>query len=870
MDAEKTVHRATQQLTSIVIVTHNQLAYTRLCINSLLRHTREPFELIVVDNGSSDGTVEYLREPGERAHTLDQTALHRFTVLSNTENRGFPVAANQAIGVAVGETVLLLNNDTIVTEEWLGRLRNALSCDATVGMVGPCSNFVSGPQQVSVPYGGHRPTGIDECDISDIERFACHWGDANAGQTQEVDRLVGFCLLIRRSVIDSIGLLDERFGIGNFEDDDYSRRSRDAGFRLLIAKDAFVHHYGGCTFRGSGIDHGDLLRRNEELFREKWNRADSRSAGLATQFGIASKLDAPTTSLASPVCGTRREQPAAVLSSVIVSLEPILVTGDLSDESPRPLLSLCMIARDNEGTIGAALDVIRHYVDDMVVVDTGSKDRTPDIAASLGARVFHFAWCDDFSAARNESIRHAIGQWIFWMDTDDSIDHENARKVRDAVSGPVPQNVMGFSAKVRCPEMSSNGETQFVEVDHIKIFRNQPQLRFEGRIHEQILMAIRRAAGIFEWTDIFVVHSGADYSPEGRAKKMERDLRILELDHRERPDHPFVLFNLGMTYTEAGRYDQAIAFLWQSIGRASPNESHLRKAYAHLVTCYDKLGRGKIALETCLQGLERIPADPELTFLQGALLQRYGRLNEARTVFEALRQQSSDRHFSSVDRGIKGHRSARHLAGICSELGELAKAEEYWRLVVSELPSDGTAWGGLVDVLIRRGKLADAAAVTDRLANDPLMRRHGLVLRSAVFVAQREYDAARRDLVRARTHCPDDRQSLEALCQLLFEYFSPDEAELTLRELIELSPDNPSAHHNLGMILYRRGNHTAAIDSYQRSIQCRPDHASTHLHLGFALNESGRLEEALAAFEHARSLTPTDEGAILERRVQAR
>src|SRR5437867_11288607 len=98
--------------------------------------------------------------------------------------------------------------------------------------------------------------------------------------------------------------------------------------------------------------------------------------------------------------------------------------------NPEPFLSLCMIARDNERTIRAALESIRPWVDEMVVVDTGSTDRTPEIAASLGARVFHFPWCDDFSAARNESIRHALGQLIFWMDTDDTMDPENGAKLQ--------------------------------------------------------------------------------------------------------------------------------------------------------------------------------------------------------------------------------------------------------------------------------------------------------------------------------------------------------------------------------------------------------------------------------------------------------
>jgi GT2 family glycosyltransferase len=192
--------------------------------------------------------------------------------------------------------VLLLNNDTIVTAAWLTRMLRAMESDPAIGMVGPVSNFVSGPQQIAAEYESReltparrdadgfessdsdgrvmridgRPGGTVFCDLGMIDEFARRWGEANDGRIVEVPRLVGFCLLIRREVIDRIGLLDERFGIGNFEDDDYCRRARDAGFKLAIAADAFVHHFGGRTFIGSGVNHGELMRRNERLYREKW------------------------------------------------------------------------------------------------------------------------------------------------------------------------------------------------------------------------------------------------------------------------------------------------------------------------------------------------------------------------------------------------------------------------------------------------------------------------------------------------------------------------------------------------------------------------------------------------------------------------
>ncbi len=219
-------------MTSIVIVTHNQLEYTRQCLDSIQRLTDEPYELIVVDNGSSDGTVEYLRGmPGVR-------------LIVNESNRGFPAAANQGITASTGSQILLLNNDVVVTTGWLFRLLRALHSDPAIGLVGPCSNFVSGPQQVEARYES----------LADLDGFAWDWGGAHEGVCVEVNRLVGFCLLIRREVVEAIGLLDEQFGMGCFEDDDYCLRAIQAGYRAVIAGDAFVHHYGGRTFVGSGVD----------------------------------------------------------------------------------------------------------------------------------------------------------------------------------------------------------------------------------------------------------------------------------------------------------------------------------------------------------------------------------------------------------------------------------------------------------------------------------------------------------------------------------------------------------------------------------------------------------------------------------------
>jgi GT2 family glycosyltransferase/tetratricopeptide (TPR) repeat protein/2-polyprenyl-3-methyl-5-hydroxy-6-metoxy-1,4-benzoquinol methylase len=790
-------------LTSIVIVTHNELAYTRQCVDSIRQYTDEPYELIFVDNASTDGTVEYLRSvPGAK-------------IITNPENRGFPAAANQGIQAAAGKQIVLLNNDTLVTTGWLGRLLRALHSDTRIGLVGPCSNCVSGEQQVPVRYE----------EIAGLDGFAWDWGKAQDRTVVDTDRLVGFCLLIRRELIEQIGLLDERFGIGCFEDDDYCLRAVQAGFRVVIARDAFVHHFGGRTFAGSGVDFGGLMEMNRRLFQQKWQAAVAPSSN-----GVAQP--------ASPA------QPSAEMRPYAVRLD---ARGGLRLNRDQPQLSLCMIVRNNAGTIGPCLESIRRWVDEMIVVDTGSTDATPEIAAQLGARVFHFPWCDSFSAARNESLRHARGRWIFWMDSDDTIDAENGRKLRELAYRDADPSILGYVMQVHCPGPGPDGEVDVTVVDHVKLFRNRPELRFDGRIHEQVLPAIRAAGGEVAQTDVFVVHSGYDHSPEGQKHKLERDLHLLNLELAERPEHPFTLFNLGMTYADVRRYPEAVDFLKRSIQHSDPGASHLRKAYALLVHAYSELRQPESARQMCQEGLSRFPRDAELRFREGVLLHEAGRLREAVQVYLDILQGDEERHFSSVDRGIKGFKARHNLAIVYQDLGDLVRAEDQWRRVLDEMPRYRAGWHGLGDVLLRQGKQQEALTVAQGLVDQLGLRCEGLLLRSQAAVARGALDQAKADLKRAVEEFPNDPEAWEAWCRFLFDYGEPAEAEPALRELVRRDPANAAAYSNLGTLNLRLGRYAAAADCYRQSLRHRAGHAATIAQLGQALQQCGRLEAAVPA-----------------------
>ena len=264
-----------ETLTSIVVLTYNQLEYTSQCLASIEQYTSGYHELILVDNGSTDGTVAYLEGLVKAANG------HRHKLICNKDNLGFAKGSNQGIEQASGDYILLLNNDVIVTAGWLERMLACFERDSSAGIVGPCSNRVSGPQlDLEANYNT----------VAEMQEYAQKFSCKNKGRVLESPKLVGFCLLIKREVLDKIGLLDERFGSGNFEDDDLCLRARQAGYKCLIARDVFIHHFGGRSFKGNSIDRWDHYEKNLGLFVEKWGLKGPDKKESLEKLGIPRRV----------------------------------------------------------------------------------------------------------------------------------------------------------------------------------------------------------------------------------------------------------------------------------------------------------------------------------------------------------------------------------------------------------------------------------------------------------------------------------------------------------------------------------------------------------------------------------------------------
>jgi len=233
---------------SIVILNYNGLKLIKPCIESIEKNTKEAYEIVIIDNASTDGSLEYLR-------TVKNALL-----VENKENLGCPPARALGLPLAKGNFVVLLDNDTIVTEGWIEKFKAHFQRYPDIGILGPRSNYVSGAQLVpNVPYR----------DMSGLEIFARKWADDHKGVLIPTHRLVGFCMFISRAVVDKIGNIDASFGKFGYEDDDYTWRAIIAGFKTAIANDVFIHHSGGPQGQGN-IGYNQRLLDAWEFWKRKW------------------------------------------------------------------------------------------------------------------------------------------------------------------------------------------------------------------------------------------------------------------------------------------------------------------------------------------------------------------------------------------------------------------------------------------------------------------------------------------------------------------------------------------------------------------------------------------------------------------------
>jgi|HubBroStandDraft_4_1064222.scaffolds.fasta_scaffold53589_2 hypothetical protein len=343
-----------------------------------------------------------------------------------------------------------------------------------------------------------------------------------------------------------------------------------------------------------------------------------------------------------------------------------------------------MIVRDEEAVLEACLASIDPVVDEIVIVDTGSVDRSLGIAARYGARILHRPWDDDFATPRNLGLDHAAGEWILYIDADERLTGTD----RDALEGLLTDaREIAFRILLR-PEV---GMTPYLEY---RLWRSDPRIRFEGAIHERVVGAIHAVAEadrrpVTDCLDLLLEHVG--YEGDQRRKHL-RNLPLLERFVRDHPEHLYARHHLATVLDGLERQGEAEALLEETVAyvrEVAPWDRDGVLVFASLIGL--RQAQGKEFGPLLAEALRRYPDNAVLVFMEGDDLSARGEHEEALSRFDAvlvIAAQAPAPGKPAYDRSLIGERT--HAArGVCLfKLGRYADAAAAYAAALQEAPDD--------------------------------------------------------------------------------------------------------------------------------------------------------------------------------------
>jgi glycosyltransferase involved in cell wall biosynthesis len=347
-------------------------------------------------------------------------------------------------------------------------------------------------------------------------------------------------------------------------------------------------------------------------------------------------------------------------------------------------VAAAMIVRDEERFLPDCLSSLRGKVDDIVIVDTGSVDRTVSIARTFGARMFHFEWNDDFAAARNRGLEEVSADWVLYIDADERLHTPGDRPVAEFVDpGPIAAFVQ-FKPKLN-----------YTSYREPRLFRRDPGLRFSGKIHESILPALElipdRDNLTIARTAVAIDHLGYEGDPSHKAG---RNIPLLRNAIGDDPDRVYYWYHLAESLSAIGSVDEAttVAFRGLQAARRRPSEKQRANAsmiYQFLARIY--LERGQDPSPFISEGLAAVPDDHALWFIAARAKLHAGELETAQTIAENLLNvdiEALSDGLLAFDQRIFGE-FANDLAGVAAfRLGLFAQAWTHFSNAAAVAPGD--------------------------------------------------------------------------------------------------------------------------------------------------------------------------------------
>jgi tetratricopeptide (TPR) repeat protein len=549
-------------------------------------------------------------------------------------------------------------------------------------------------------------------------------------------------------------------------------------------------------------------------------------------------------------------------------------------------VSACLIVKDEEKNLARCLKSLKGVVDEIVVVDTGSTDKTVEIAESFGAKVGHFPWNQDFAAARNHSLELATGDWALWIDADEELTADSLKAIQRAVVRP---HFGGFAIEIINFTEDGSEAAQYVHKP-IRLFRRVEGVRFSGRIHEQVSPSLN--ALDLPWAYLpgaRLLHYG--YRPTEMAErgKVERTVDMIRRELEDKPEDPFQWFNLANAYTAANDFpnvekaaaecarfvapgDQLGALNYQLWSNALVKQSRSAEAI-RVCDEADRYGFGGIlneferanaflTLGLVDEGLEAANrclaldwpkdmtgdvtiAEYKRFIVRGQLLALKLEFTEAVAMFDrAIRvnrqygpaiysraatleksgklEQALEGFLSGQENPQVGQLCLKGAARVCERLGLPKRASELYRDAWCRDAEDHEAWVGWVQAAEAYGDLP-------------------VIVEAYTVFAERNKPSADMLINWGR--------ALDAMGEF-------DRALLCYQEAIDREPANPNAYFNCGDLLYKLESFEQAAEIYQTGLQLQPQNASGWFVLGNALARLGVTHGARVSYQQALAIRP--------------
>ncbi|MCD4813443.1 tetratricopeptide repeat protein [bacterium] len=532
-----------------------------------------------------------------------------------------------------------------------------------------------------------------------------------------------------------------------------------------------------------------------------------------------------------------------------------------------PLLSLCMIVKNESQNLAGCLQSVQDAVDEIIVVDTGSTDDTRTIAKNAGARVFDFTWCDDFSAARNESIRHARGRYILWLDADDRVNPAEIQKLKQLKTSLPQRQDHAYYLVVHSEAARMSGDLTFYQ---LRLFPNIPTARFEWQIHEQISNNLKKSGIICEQRPITIRHIGNEQQTD-LIRKSKRNLAIIERVLEKKPEDFVMRFQLGRTLANLERYEEAITAMQQVVDNPVVKQQHpqffletsllmgrycsdiglddsAQQVYQSLLPDYPDnglihyyLGTAYFEAEKYAAAITELKQCQDTTFsagfmplnldvinfqrgfLLGQAYQKTGKIEQARLSFEAALASPTYRY-----------RILQELGLLQLNQNAYPLAADYFQQAIDEKDGRTDANYSNLGLALRKANRFEDAEQAFRTALDINPDRvEALTNLGHLSLLKKDYLQAISCFNRAKLMDPDMLDTKLGLCEIYFQQNNLDklvkECETLLRELglesdlvLQGLEDLAALFLNIGNALHQTQRQSLAMMAYQLAFMIFP------------------------------------------------